>query len=67
MHHLLSTLGGLYELARIAVLVRFNFSGDYWQWREQTAFGRGRPEGRVAMFKEALEYGKWARRVRRGG
>lgn len=67
MHHLLTTLGGIYELARLAVLIRFNFSGDYWQWREHTAFGRGRPESRIAMLREALEYGRWIYRMRHGG
>ena len=34
-------LGGLYQLARLALLSGFRFRGSYWAWRAHTAVGRG--------------------------
>jgi hypothetical protein len=63
---LLDTLGGLYELARLAVLSRFRFRGRYWSWRMHTAFGRGVPASRTELVRAVLAYGRWMRRMRRG-
>lgn len=60
------TLGGLYELARLAVISRFNMRGAYWRWRLETAFGQGYPETRRELIHAVLEYGRWVRRMRRG-
>ena len=59
------TLGGLYLLARLGVLTRFRFKGDYWSWRLQTAFGRGYPTSRGELVRSVLDYGRWMHRVRR--
>jgi hypothetical protein len=61
----LSTLAGLYELSRLAVITRFRFRGDYWQWRLHTAFGRGYPASRMELARAVLEYGRWVHRQRR--
>lgn len=67
MAWILEQLGSAYELARLAVISRCRWSGAYWQWREHTAFGRGRPEGgRLALVKATWHYGRWAYRMRRG-
>jgi hypothetical protein len=63
---LIDTLGGLYELLRLAVISRFRFSGAYWQWRLQTAFGRGYPASRAELLRSILDYGRWVYRTRRG-
>jgi hypothetical protein len=63
----LDTLGGLYELARLAFISRFRFRGPYWSWRMHTAFGRGYPSSRWELFRAVLAYGRWMRRMRRGG
>jgi hypothetical protein len=60
----LDLLGGLYELARLAILTRFRFKGPYWQWRLHTAFGRGYPP-RAELIWSVLEYGRWVHRMRR--
>lgn len=66
--HLGHTLGGLYELARMAWITRANFSGKYWTWRWQTALG---PMGKHAQVSSGerrsamLEYARWVWRMRR--
>jgi hypothetical protein len=61
----LDTLGGLYQLARLAVISRFRFRGPYWTWRLHTAFGRGYPGTRLETARAVLEYGRWVHRMRR--
>ena len=56
--------GGLYELARLAVLTRFRLRGPYWSWRLHTAFGRGYPP-RGELIRSILAYGRWVHRMRR--
>lgn len=63
----IDTLGAVYELARLGVITRFRFRGPYWEWRLHTAFGRGYPESRWQLVHAVLEYGRWVRRMRRGG
>lgn len=65
MRRVLDTIGGLYELARLAVLSRFDFKGPYWTWRLHTAFGRGYPESRAELIRAVLDYGRWVHRMRR--
>ncbi|MBL8764185.1 MAG: hypothetical protein JNM07_07940 [Phycisphaerae bacterium] len=65
---LFETVGGLYQLARLGVVTRFDFRGAYWEWRLHTAFGsgaRGMPAGRMALARAVLDYGRWAHRMRR--
>ncbi|CAG0981971.1 hypothetical protein PHYC_01815 [Phycisphaerales bacterium] len=64
MRTLLDTIGGIYQLARLACLTRFRFRGPYWTWRLHTAFGRGYPS-RGEMLHGVLEYGRWMHRTRR--
>jgi hypothetical protein len=66
MRWLLDTIGGIWQLARLGVITRFRFRGDYWSWRMQTAFGRGMPATRAELARSVLDYGRWMHRVRRG-
>jgi len=62
----LETLGGLYELARLAVLSGLRLRGRYWSWRLHTAFGRGCPASRAELARGILAYGRWVWRMRHG-
>ena len=66
IRHILDTLGGLYELARLGVITRFAFKGPYWSWRLSTAFGRGYPATKGELIRSVLDYGRWIHRMRRG-
>jgi hypothetical protein len=66
MRWLLDTLGGLYQLCRLAVITRFDFKGPYWTWRIHTAFGPGNPQSRAWPIRSVLDYARWAHRIRRG-
>jgi hypothetical protein len=59
-------LGGVYQLGRLGVITRFRFKGPYWEWRNQTAFGRGVPESKRELLASVLEYGVWMHRMRTG-
>lgn len=60
------TLGGLWVLLTLGWVSRFRFRGDYWQWRTHTALdARGAPKGRLARAHLALDYARWAWRMRR--
>ncbi len=61
---MLETLGGVYELVRLAFLTRFRLRGPYWKWRLHTAFGRGYP-AKKELVRSVLEYGRWVHRMRR--
>lgn len=63
MRWLLDTLGGMYQLLRLAALSGFRFRGAYWTWRMHTAFGRGYPPKRE-LISSILEYGRWMHRHR---
>ncbi|MBX3359562.1 MAG: hypothetical protein KF745_14170 [Phycisphaeraceae bacterium] len=65
MRWTLDTIGGLYQLLRLAVMTRFDFRGDYWTWRLQTAFGKGYPATRAETIKAVLDYARWVHRMRR--
>jgi hypothetical protein len=58
------TLGGCWQLLRLAAISRFRFSGPYWQWRLHTAFGRGYPRTKGELAKSILDYGRWMHRMR---
>lgn len=62
----MATLLALVELLRLAAISGFRLRGKYWTWRMHTAFGRGVPAGRAEYIASILEYGRWARRMRRG-
>ncbi len=66
IRQLVDTIGGLYELSRLAALSGFRFGGSYWQWRLYTAFGRGYPRSRSEVVRGVLAYGRWMYRMRRG-
>ena len=61
---LIETLGGLWQLFRLAFMSKFRFRGAYWKWRTHTAFGRGYPS-LMELFRGVLEYGRWMHRMRR--
>ncbi len=63
----IETVSGCWQLLRLLVLSRFRIRGRYWRWREETAFGRGRPQNRRETIKALLEYGRWMARVRKLG
>lgn len=56
--------GAVLALLSLGWATRFRLRGAYWSWRMETAFGRGRPTRR-AMIAATLDYGDWARRMRR--
>jgi hypothetical protein len=58
--------GGVYQLARLAVITGFRFKGPYWEWRNHTAFGRGMPASKRELLAAVLEYGVWMHRMRTG-
>jgi hypothetical protein len=63
---ILGIFGAVYELARLAVVMRLRFGGAYWRWRIETAFGRGLPGSRWELVCSLVEYGRWVRAIRRG-
>lgn len=65
MRSALGLISALWNLARLAVLTRFRFGGDYWTWRMHTAFGRGTPTSRLELLAAILRYGRWMGRMRR--
>ena len=64
---MIETLGGLWELMRLAAKTKFRLRGKYWRWRLETAFGRDptRLPTRRERRKASLEYARWVRRMRR--
>jgi len=63
---LIDLAGALWVLAGLAVRSRFNFSSRYWNWRLNTAFPAARvPGGKAGMIRFAIEYARWASRIRR--
>lgn len=65
MATMLTLIGGLYQLARLALLSGFRFKGPYWTWRMHTAFGAGYPASRMELIRSVIEYGCWIHRMRR--
>ncbi len=67
MTRLRDTIGGLWELGRLAAASRFRLSNRYWRWRDETAFGNDpavRP-GSIARWRAMLDYGRWVYRMKR--
>ena len=62
-----TTLSGLIELIRLAVVTRFRLRGPYWTWRMETALGRDRAKWPSARERRRaiLRYAAWAREIRR--
>ncbi len=67
MRGVLNTLGGLWELARLGVQTRFKFTGPYWRWRIDTAFGTDpvRWPPRRQRLHAMLDYARWMYRMKR--
>ena len=66
MTGLRDTVGGMWELTRLAAASRFRLNG-YWRWRDETAFGSDpaiRP-GAIARWRALLDYGRWVYRMKR--
>jgi hypothetical protein len=59
----MSTLLGCIACLGLLARSRFRLRGKYWQWRWETAFGRGAPD-RQEMVKATLEYARWVHRMR---
>lgn len=60
------TLGGLWQLLRLAIKTRCRLRGAYWRWRYETAFGTDpaqRPS-RLSQWRSIIEYGRWLHRMR---
>lgn len=64
MRTLATVLLGSWELLRLALVSGFRLRGPYWNWRWQTAFGRGVPP-RAELLWATLRFGRWAGRMRR--
>ena len=60
------TFGALWVLLTLGIVSGFRFNGDYWHWRTHTALdAKGAPEGKLARMHLAMEYARWAWRMRR--
>lgn len=64
---LIETAQGCWQLLRLLILSRFRLKGRYWTWRDETAFGRGKPAMRSEYVKATLDYGRWMARMRKVG
>ncbi len=67
MNRLRDTIGGVWELGRLAAASRFRLGNRYWRWRDETAFGTDpatRP-GTLARWRALLDYGRWVYRMKR--
>ena len=67
MNRMFETIGGVWELARLAVASRGRLRGGYWRWRDETAFGSdpsARPPA-LARWRAVLDYGRWVYRMKR--
>ncbi len=62
---MLTLLGGLWQLFRLAAISGFRLRGAYWTWRLHTAFGAGYPASTRELVKSMIEYGCWVHRMRR--
>jgi hypothetical protein len=68
MRWLVETIGGLWELLLLGFRTRFRFSGPYWRWRIETAFGGDpaqHPPKRQRLHA-VLDYARWVYRMKRG-
>lgn len=59
------TIGGCWQLVRLAWISRFNLRGPYWQWREHTAFGEPGTISPRARRHALMDYARWVHRMRR--
>ena len=66
VRNLLITLGGLWELVILGVRTRFRFTGPYWRWRIDTAFGSdpARWPPRRQRLHAVLDYARWVYRMK---
>jgi hypothetical protein len=63
----LETLGGLWELLRLAIKTRGRLRGRYWKWRYETAFG-SEPDKYTTRWQRVramLDYARWVYRMKR--
>jgi len=63
---IIETCAGLEELARLAVITRFRFTGAYWRWRWRTALGPGPQPPPIEIARRLIRYGAWCRKMRTG-
>ncbi|MEN0020947.1 MAG: hypothetical protein AAF747_08710 [Planctomycetota bacterium] len=64
MSVLTDAIGGMWALLRLGIATRFSFTGPYWTWRMQTAFGRGMPESKLEMLVAVYRYAVWMHRMK---
>ncbi len=74
MNNIIDTLGALWVLVTFAICSRLNFKSSYWNWRINTAFPSSdapasqpanQPANQPGKHRLALEYARWAYRIRR--
>lgn len=67
MKRVIETIGGMWELFRLAAKTRFRMRGKYWTWRSETAFGidPSKMPNRRQRWRAMIDYGKWVRRMRK--
>ncbi len=64
--YIMDTLGAIWVLCTLAIRSGFNFSSPYWKWRMSTAFPEHDPASQQqSKHRLALEYARWAHRIRR--
>lgn len=61
---IIETLGGLWQLSRLAFHAGVRPGNAYWSWRLHTAFGKS-PPTRGQMIPLVLDYARWVHRTRR--
>ena len=64
----MDTLGGLWELAWLALRTGYHPHNAYWKWRNETAFGTEESNtlSRIERWRSILEFGRWLYRIKRG-
>lgn len=65
MAHIRETIGGWWELLRMAAMTRFRLGGEYWSWRRHTAFGEEGAVPAAQRRRAMMEYARWVYRMRR--
>ena len=67
MPRFIETIGGLWQLFRLALREGLGLRGPYWRWRQETAFGvdRQRWPSFRSRLGAVLDYGRWLHRMKR--
>ncbi|MCZ6836828.1 MAG: hypothetical protein O7G85_13715 [Planctomycetota bacterium] len=67
MQRFIDTLGGFWELFKLAITNGFKLRGPYWSWRYETAFGSDPAKwpSRMERTRAMIDYGRWVYRMKR--